>query len=119
MQILRTKLHLVMKPYLTLSDHLKLHNTLFWGTENPRDTASGIIGPYFLGTETGTSGSNRHKLQSYAIDHIPLIVYVQGYFQLDGVHLYFARPLGILLDEAFRIQLIFAFVLQYARPKTV
>ena len=80
------------------SEHVNRHNTIFWGTENPRVTrvherdcpkmnvwcaviAAGVIGPYFFfDTPKVTSDFYLQMVQQYAIDELPLQIRLAGYF---------------------------------------
>jgi hypothetical protein len=81
-----------------ISGHVKRHNTIFWGTENPRVipeherasvkvnawcavTAAGVIRPYFFDTPTVNSESYLHMLQSYVINKLPIIIRSAAYLQ--------------------------------------
>jgi hypothetical protein len=101
-----------------ISGHVNRHNTIFWGTENPRlfrehgraspkvnircaVTAAGVIVPYFFYTPTVNSESYLHMLQSYAIDELPKIILSSGYFQQDGAPAQFGRIVRDFLDYTF------------------
>ena len=78
------------------SGHVKRHNTIFWGTENPRVirehecdspkvnvwctvTAAGVIRPYCFDIPTVTSDVYLQMVQQYAIDELPLQIGLAGY----------------------------------------
>ena len=100
------------------SGYVNRHNTIFWGTENPRIvrmherafpkvnvwcavTATGVIGPFFFATPTVTANAYLKMLQEFVIDNIPLQIRQKGYFQQDGTPPHFARTVRAYLDQTF------------------
>ena len=100
------------------SGHVKRHNTIFWGTENPcviqkhecdspkvkvwcAVTAAGVNGPYFFDTPTVTSDVYLQMVQQYAIDELPLKIWLAGYFHEDGAPPHFALTVRAYLGHTF------------------
>ena len=100
------------------SGHVNRHNTVFWGTENPRVvyeheraspkvnvwccvTVGGVIGPYFFNEPTVNSVNYLDMLESYAMDEIPLNIRRTGYFQQDGAPAHYANIVRHFLDGEF------------------
>ena len=101
------------------SEHVNRHNTIFWGTENPRVTrvherdcpemnvwcvviAAGVIGPYFFfDTPKVTSDFYLQMVQQYAIDELPLQIRLAGYFRQDGAQPHFALTVRAYYDHTF------------------
>lgn len=100
------------------SGHVNRHNTIFWGTENPRIvreheraspkvnvwcavTATGVLGPYFFTTQTVNADDYLQMLKEFAIDNMSLQLRQEGYFQHDGAPPHFACTVRAYLDQKF------------------